>query len=407
MRGKALWGGLAALAVVGGGGLAFFLSGGGAAGSATAQAKAAAPIPAATAIAARRDLPYWLEGVGNVKPFNTVAVRPQVDGQLLRVSFAEGQMVKAGEVLAQIDPRSYQAALDQAIARREQNQAQLENARRDLDRLVPLAAKNFVSGQQVDTARARVRQFEAAVKGDSASIDAARIQLGHTTIRAPIDGRAGFRQADPGTVMRGGGFDSSSSGSGGGNTGTASRGGQSGGSSDTVVTITQMQPISVVFTLPQDGLPQILQAAKRGRLPVVVFGRDKAQRLEDGVLDSIDSQVDPANGTVRLKARFTNASGLLWPGQFVTARLGVAVHEGAVTVPAAAVVKSTSGELVFVARADSTVESRPVSTGIADGDLVEILAGVEAGETVVVSGQQRLRPGARIAARPLAPGEKG
>jgi len=355
-----------------------------------AATKSAPPLPVSLAQAVRRDLPVRLEAVGNVQPFHTVSVRPQVDGQLQQVLFSEGQPVHAGDLLAVIDPRLYQASLAQAEARRAQDQAQLETAKRDLDRANSLAAKEFVSAQAVDAAQSKVRQLEAAVKADSASIETAHIQLGYTSIRSPIDGRAGFRQIDPGNIVHGSGFDSGSRSGGGGS---------SGGSSDSLVTITQLQPIAVTFTLPQDSLSQILGSPQRRGADVFIYGKDGRQLLEQGSLDSIDNAVDIASGTVKLKARLANKDEQLWPGQYVTVRIEIGQHPQALTLPAAAIVKSAEGELVFAAKPDGTVEARPVTTGLSDGDSVEILSGVSEGESVVTSGQYRLRSGSRIAAK--------
>ncbi|MCR6632858.1 MAG: efflux RND transporter periplasmic adaptor subunit [Magnetospirillum sp.] len=335
-------------------------------------------------------------GVGTVRAWRTVSVRPQVDGQLLSTSFVEGQEVRAGDVLARIDPRPYQAALDQALAKRAQDKAQLANAREDLQRYAQLLDKQFASRQQVEAVRARVAALEAAVLGDDAAIEAARLQLDHTTVRAPMDGRAGLAQVDPGNIVSGSRFDGprSGGGSGGGAGGSGGPGG-----SDTIVVLTQTRPISVSFTLPQDQLPQVLAAQGKGRLEVAasVGGDDKP--IDRGWLEAIDSQVDSATGTIKLKAQLPNADNQLWPGQFVTARLLVGVRPQAIALPATAVLRGPQGEYAYVVKEDSTVDPRPVVTGMADEHQVEIVKGIEAGETVVVSGQSRLRPGARIAAR--------
>jgi len=334
---------------------------------------AEAAVPVTTAVASLRDLPISLEGVGAIQAFRSVSVHPQVDGLLLQAAFTEGQQVHAGDLLGQIDPRSFQAALNQATAKKAEDEALLANARRDVQRSAPLVEKQFISTQVYDTQIARVAQLEAAVKGDEAAIEAARIQLGYTAIHSPIEGRAGIRQIDPGNILHG--------------TGSGGPGG-----ADTLVVITQLHPISVVFTLSQDELPNLVAAQARGPVSVAVYGRKGGEPLDQGRLEVIDNQVDPTTGMVRIKATLPNSRDLLWPGQFVNAKLRVDTHLQAVMVPATAVQRGAQGESVFVAKPDGTVESRDIVAGTLDGEQAEIVHGLTAGETVVTAGHYRLRP---------------
>ena len=337
-------------------------------------------IPVSTAPAVLRDVPVYLSGIGAVQAYNTVAIHPQVDGQLLKVLFTEGQDVQAGQPLAQIDPRPFQAALDQANAKRSQDVALLDNAKRDVDRYGALVERNYISRQQLDNARAQVAQLQAAVQGDDAAIQSARIQLGYTTIRAPIDGRAGLRQVDAGNIVHASGGD----------------GGHSGGV-DTLVVLTQQHPMAVVFALNQEDLPRLLPSAAQGKPEVTVFGKDSTQALDTGRLAVVDNQIDPTSGTVRLKAIFPNKDSHLWPGQFVTARVLVATQGAAVTVPATAVLRGDQGEYVYVVNAANVVDTRPVQSGPSHGDVVVIQRGLSQGEEVVRDGQFRLKPGAKVA----------
>lgn len=341
---------------------------------ATGPAKAAPVIPVATAPAILADVPMTLDGLGTVTAANTVAVRTQVDGQLQEVAFREGQEVKAGDILVQIDPRTYQAQLAQASAKRAQDEAQLANARRDLARYAALVKNEYATRQQVDTTQAQVNQLEAAVKADQAAIDNARVLLGYTTIRSPISGRAGFRQIDQGNVVHV-------------------------NDATPMVTVTQMRPITVVFTLPQDVLPDVVRAMAGGALAVTARSRDGKQVLDQGQLDLVDNQIDQATGTIRLKAAMPNESGLLWPGQFVSARLVLGTRARALTVPAAAILRGQQGAYVYVVKADATVEARPVQIATADQTVAVVDSGLGEGEIVVTAGQMRLQAGARVEAK--------
>jgi membrane fusion protein, multidrug efflux system len=341
-------------------------------------AKAPAPtgpkgpaVPVSVAMVQRRDVPVWLDGIGSVQAYFSVNVRPQVDGQLKEVAFQEGQDVHAGEVLAQIDPRSFQAALNQALAKKAQDDAQLTNARNDLKRYAALIEKHYVTQQIYDTSKAQVNALEAAVLGDAAAVETARVNLGYTTIHSPIDGRAGIRQVDPGNVIHV-------------------------NDPNGIVVVTQVHPISVLFTLPQDALPQVVLAMREGPLPVLAFSRDGRTLLDQGVLKLVDNVIDAATGTVKLKATMPNTTGLLWPGQFVNTRLLVGTRRQVPTLPATAVLRGQQGAYVYVVKADNTVEVRPVVPAqTVDGQTV-IESGITDGETVVSAGQSRLQPGARV-----------
>ena len=333
------------------------------------------PVPVEVAAANRRDVPIHLLGLGNVQAYNTVTVRPQVDGQLVQIAFTEGQMVKAGEVLARIDPRSFQATLDQALARKAQDEAQLANARVDLQRYAGLVAHQYSSQQQYDTTRAQVAQLEAAVQGDQAAAESARIQLGYTAITAPLDGRAGIRLVDQGNIVH-----------------ASDAGG--------IVTVTQLRPISVIFTLPEEVVPRLLKTMASAPPPVAVLSRDSKETLDRGQLTLLDNQIDPATGTIRLKATLPNQAGLLWPGQFVNVQVLIETRPQALTVPATAVLRGQKGAYTYVVQADGTVEVRSLTVGPIAAGVAGIEDGLHEGETVVTAGQYRLQPGARVEVRP-------
>ena len=342
------------------------------------------PVPVLAAVAMAQDVPVYLDGLGTVQAFNQVQVRAQVDGPLLEVRFREGQDVTRGEVLARIDPRPYQASLDGVTAKKQQDEATLANARLDAGRYAKLAATAYSSAQQADTARSQVTQLEAQVRGDQAQIDTARTNLGYTTILAPIDGRVGIRQVDAGNLVRA-------------------------GDPTPITVITQLKPITVVFTLPQQSLPQVVAAMQAGSPEVVALRADngagggaggggpaRGAILERGKLAVLDNQVDPTTGTIKLKATFPNASLLLWPGGFVNVRLLVQTLPGVTTIPSAAVQRGPRGTFVFVVNGQ-TVQRRELTTGFEDEALAVVLEGVKAGEQVVTDGAQRLSDGAKIA----------
>ncbi len=337
-------------------------------------------VPVVLAVVESRDVPIHLNGLGNVQGFNTVTIRSRVDGQLERVAFTDGQDVKAGDVLAQIDPRPFQAALDQTLARRKQNEALLANAKRDLERDVVLLAEKVGTAQKADTQRSLVEQLEATLSADDAAIEAARVQLGYATIRSPINGRAGIRLLDEGNVVR-----------------SQEMGG--------LVVVTQLRPLSVVFTLSEQYAQAIRAEAQKGVLSVVALGRDNVSRLAEGVLSVIDNQIDSTTGTLRLKATFANESLELWPGQFVNVRLRLEVRKGATVVPAQAVQRGPAGAFAFVVSAEEAVQMRPLQVGRIEDGLALVESGLEPGERVVLDGHYRLQPGSKV--RAVEGGGKG
>lgn len=339
---------------------------------ALAQAPGGA-VPVTVAPATKKDVPVLLRNIGTVQGMQTALIRSRVDGTLEQVFFTEGQEVKRGDKLAQIDPRPYQAVLDQAMATKASTEAQLANARLDLARSRQLVANNYTPQQTVDTRAALVAQLEAQLRANEATISAARTNLDYTNITAPFDGRMGLRQTDPGNVVR-----------------LADAQGIG------IVTITQVRPIAVLFTLAQDNLPAIQAAMGHGKLPVQAFASDDKTLLGLGELLTTDNTVDPATGTIKLKAVFANPDNKLWPGQFINARLQVEVRRGAVTVPSNAVQRSQTNLFVYAVKPDNTVTVTPVTLGPDDGQTAIITKGLEEGTPVVVAGQSRLRNGAAV-----------
>jgi membrane fusion protein, multidrug efflux system len=337
-------------------------------------------VPVSVAPVARNDVPILLRNIGTVQALQNALIRTRVDGTLEKVFFTEGQEVKKGEKLVQIDPRPYQAALDQAMARKEQDSSSLANARRDLARYQSLAQREFASRQQVDTQTALVNNLVAALHGDEASVAAAQVNLDYTTITAPFDGVMGLRQIDPGNVVR---------------------------AADTtgigIVTIAQVHPITVVFTLPQDALPAIRAGMARGKLPVQAYAPDDKTLLAEGELLTTDNPIDSATGTIKLKAVFANVQSSLWPGQFVNVHLQTDLQRGVLTVPSIAVQRGLGRLFVYVARPDHTVAVTPVTMSLDDGQTAVISSGVEDGQQVVVAGQSRLQNGARVTITPAQP----
>ena len=348
-----------------------------------AAARRDAAIPVMVVSAARADVPVWLDGLGTVQAYNSVTVRPQIDGKLIEIDFREGQDVRIGDVLAKIDPATFRAAVDQAVAKQAQDQAQLTNARLDLVRYQKLAASAYTPVQQADTARSQVAQLEAQVRQDQAQIDTARVQLGYTTITAPIDGRIGIRQVDAGNIVHA-------------------------GDSTGLVVITTLRPISVLFTLPQQNLPAVASAMKAGT-PVVQARNQGASGnasalMDTGALAVLDNQVDPATGTIKLKATFPNSDLKLWPGGFVSIRLLVNTENGVTTVPPAAVQRGPRGSYLYVVGPDNTATRRDVTMGYEDGQTSIVTAGIQAGERVVIDGASRLTEGAKIRIADPQPG---
>jgi multidrug efflux system membrane fusion protein len=341
-------------------------------GAGAMAAMAEPAVPVRVYAAATKDVDISLPALGTVTAYNTVTVRSRVDGELVQVNFQEGQHVKAGDVLAQIDPRPFNVQLQQALGTQQQNQAQLENARRDLARYQTLYKQDSIAKQQVDTQAALVRQFEGTLKTDQAAVDNARLQLTFARITAPISGRLGLRQVDPGNLVS---------------------------SSDTngLVVITQTQPIAVIFTLPETQLPEVREQLRAGRtLRVDAYDRANTKRLATGVLETLDNQIDVTTGTVKLKARFDNADDALFPNQFVNVQLLVETRKGMTVIPNGAVQRGSQGPFVFVAEPDNTVSVRQLKLGPVSGELVVVNDGVKPGDRVVVEGTDRLRAGAKV-----------
>jgi membrane fusion protein, multidrug efflux system len=330
------------------------------------------PVPVLVAPAAKADVPVYLDAVGTTKALNTVTVRPQVDGKLIEVAFGEGQDVKKGDVLARIDPTTYQAQLDQALAKKAQDEATLANAKIDLDRYERLAATNSINRQQADTQRSLVAQIQAQVQNDQGAIDNARAILAYTTIRAPLDGRTGIRQVDEGNIVH----TSDSTG---------------------IVVITQLKPISVFFNLPQQDITQVNNAFAKSPLSVDAQRSDNDAVIDRGTLKVVDNQVDASTGTVKLKAEFPNADLQLWPGQFVNVRLLIDTLTQVVVIPTGAVQRGPNGTFVYVVKDDNTVAMRPITVAKQDETQTVVSKGLEPPERVVTTGFVRLTDGAKIA----------
>jgi multidrug efflux system membrane fusion protein len=323
-------------------------------------------------VVTRKDVPIYFDGLGTVQAFNNVTVRSRVDGQIVKIVFEEGQDVKTGDVLLQIDPDPYKAALDQAMGKKGQDMAMLANAKLDKKRYDDLLKRNVIASQQKDTQDALERQLTAAVNADDAAIEAAQVQLNYTTIKSPIDGRVGIRLVDVGNVIH---------------------------AADTtgVVVVTQLHPIYVTFTLPEQSLAAIRKETSKEPMKVIAVDRDNNSVLSEGVLSVVDNTIDVTTGTIKLKATFENKDLSLWPGQFVNARLLVSVRKGGIAVPASVIQRGPDSTYAFVIKEDQTVEIRPVKVGqIEDGQAL-IESGLEAGEKVVVDGQYRLQPGSLVA----------
>jgi multidrug efflux system membrane fusion protein len=331
-----------------------------------------------TATASHSDVPIYLEGLGTVQAFYTVTVTARVDGEIQKIGFTEGQTVHKGDLLAQIDPRPNQAAYEQAVATKSKDAAMLANAKRDLDRYILLQPQDLASKQTVDTQRATVDQLTAQVQVDQAAIDNARTQLDYTRITSPIDGRTGIRLIDPGNIVRA--------------AGTAG-----------IVVVTQVQPISVVFTLPEENLGVVGGALSAGAVQVTTLSRDGNAELDQGTLSLIDNQIDQTTGTARLKATFPNTRNTLWPGQYVNARVLVRTERNVLTLPSSAVQLGPNGPFTYVVKGDSTVEVRPLELGAVSGAVTVIRKGIALNERVVTSNQYRLQAGVHVRDNAAAP----
>jgi multidrug efflux system membrane fusion protein len=332
-------------------------------------------VPVTVAMAQRHDVPIFLSGLGTVQASNTVAIHSQVDGKLLSVNFEQGQEVHQGDTLAVIDPRPFQAALDQARGKKAQDEAQLISAQKDLARFLNLNSKGFETQQNVDQQQAKVDQLKAAIVSDQAAIESAETQLSYATIMAPLDGLVGFRQVDTGNIIHA-------------------------NDPNPLTVLTQIRPATVVFTLPQKNLARVREAMVRGKVTVLAVDQDDQHQLAEGELLLIDNQIDQTTSTIRLKAQFANPDDRLWPGEFVSVRIQVDTRKEAVTVPPAAVQRGPQGPYTWIVSANQTVEQRPIESSlINDGDVAIVTSGVAAGDRVVVNGQYRLQAGTGVEAR--------
>jgi multidrug efflux system membrane fusion protein len=342
--------------------------------AAPAAAQQGPAIPVTIGHASRQDVPIFARGIGTVQPFQSVLIRARVDGTLDHIAFTEGQEVAQGDLIATIDPRPYQATLDQALAKKAADVAQLANNKRDLARYADLARNDFASRQSVDTQTTSVAQTTANTQSDDAAIAAAKLNLDFTRITAPISGKVGLRMIDPGNLIHA-------------------------NDASGIVIINQIKPISVVFTLPQDSLPQVQDAthASGTPLPVLAYASDDATKLSTGALLTVDNAIDSSTGTIRLKAVFPNTDERLWPGQFINAHLQLSVAHNAVVVPSAAVMRGPNGLYVYLVKANDVAAVQPIKLGQDDGRVAIVTDGLAGTEAVVVAGQSRLTAGTRVA----------
>jgi membrane fusion protein, multidrug efflux system len=342
-----------------------------------AKAAAPPPIPVTVAAATRRDVPIYYDALGTVQAFNTVSIRAQVTGQIVSINFQQGHEVHQGDVLAKIDPAPFKANLDQAVAKKQADDAQLVDAKLDLTRFTTLVKKNFETQQNVDAQQAKVDQLKATIDADQGAVEAAQTQLNYATIAAPIDGVVGFRQVDIGNIIH---------------------------TTDVnpLTVLTQIKPCTVVFTLPQDDLGPVREAMLQGTVPVLAYDQNDQQQLAQGRLLLINNQIDQSTSTIQLKAEFANDDERLWPGEFVRIRLLITTRKDAVTIPPVAVQRGPNGLYTWVLKPDNTVDQRSIETVSVNNDVTIITNGVAAGEQVVVNGQYRLDPGSRVDAKPQA-----
>jgi membrane fusion protein, multidrug efflux system len=344
------------------------------------QAQAAGPRTVSVAIAPvlKQDMPVYLVGLGSVTAFYTANIKSRVDGQIMRVNFQEGQVVKEGDLLIVIDPRPYQVQLEQMQAQLFKDQASLRDARLNLDRYTTLIPSGSIAQQQVDTQKSTVDQLDGQVRTDQAQIDNAKLQIVYCNITAPFNGRVGLRQVDPGNIVH---------------------------AADTnpMLILTQLQPIAVIFTLPEDVLPTVAQHMKNGTLEVDAFNRDDQTKLATGKLQTIDNQIDPTTGTAKLKAVFDNRDNQLWPNQFVNINLLLETRKNATVLPTAAILRGPQGTFVYAVKPDQTVEARPVTVSLTQGDSTAVAGGVNPGDTVVTDGQDKLQTGSKIIPRNVSP----
>ena len=335
-------------------------------------------ISVAVAPVQKQDVPVYLSGLGAVTAFNTANLKSRVDGQIMKVNFREGQYVNEGELLIEIDSRPYQVQLEQMQAQLFKDQASLRDAKLNLDRYTALIPSGSIAQQQVDTQKATVDQLDGQVRTDQAQIDNAKLQITYCHITAPFSGRIGLRQVDPGNIVH---------------------------AADTnpMLILTQLQPIAVIFTLPEDVLPNVAQQMKRGTLEVDAFSRDDQTKLATGKLLTIDNQIDPTTGTAKLKAVFDNKDNKLWPNQFVNADLLLETRKNSTVVPTAAILRGPQGTFVYTVNPDKTVQDKPVTISLTQGDTTVVTSGVNPGDTVVTDGQDKLQRGSSIVPRNAPP----
>ncbi|MFZ3228097.1 MAG: efflux RND transporter periplasmic adaptor subunit [Xanthobacteraceae bacterium] len=349
----------------------------------TETAKAAPPsVPVIVTQAAQQDVPIYYDALGTVQALNTVALRAQVNGQIVSVDFRQGQDVRKGDVLAKIDPAPFQAALDQAIAKKSEDEAQLIDAEKDLARFKTLVLRNAETLQDVDTQQAKVDTTKATIDADQAAIEAAKTQLNYATITAPIDGVVGFRQVDIGNIIHTNDI-------------------------NPLTVLTQIKPCTVIFTLPQGDLGPVREAMLHGTVSVLAFDQENKKQLAEGKLLLINNQIDQNTSTIQLKAEFPNQDELLWPGEFVHIHILITTRKNAVTVPAVALQRGPDGFYVWVIKPDDTAEQRPIEAETVSEDLAIATKGLNAGERVVVDGQSRLDAGTHVAIRTPNPPSNG
>jgi membrane fusion protein, multidrug efflux system len=335
------------------------------------QASGPPPVPVQAATTGQQDVPIYYDALGTVQAFNTVAIRAQVNGQIVSVDFKQGQEVKQGAVLAKIDPAPFKATLDQTVAKKADDQAQLLDANKDLARYTTGVNKSFETQQNLDTQQAKVDHFKASVDADQGAIEAAQTQLNFTTITAPIDGVVGFRQVDVGNIIH-----------------TTD--------ANPLTVLTQIKPSYVIFTLPQSDLGPVREAMLHGQVSVLAYDQNDKEKLAEGHLLLINNQIDQATSTIQLKAEFPNDDERLWPGEFVRTRILITTKKDAVTLPSVAVQRGPDGTYVWVVKQDSTVEQRPITTQIISEDLAIATKGLDAGERIVTNGQSRLDSGLKV-----------
>lgn len=345
-------------------------------------AGAGVPLPIVAAPVTVRDIPIYLEGLGTVIASNTVTIKSRVDGELQKVNFREGDEVRQGQLLAQIDPRPFEVQLHQAEAMLARDTAQLTDAQVNFQRYEKLFHEGVLAQQQVDSQRALVGQLQGTIGADRAQIENAKLQLTYTRITAPISGRVGLRLVDAGNIVR-----------------AADPNG--------LLVITQLHPIAVLFSLPEDALPSILKQMKKGSLSVDAYTRDDTQKITTGKLLTISNQIDPTTGTDKLKAVFDNVDNTLWPNQFVNIHLLLDVKKDALTVPVAGVLRGSQGAYAYVVKPDKTVEVRSITPGVTEGNIASIESGLQAGELVVTDGQDKLQPGSKVDVRTPGAGGQG